>query len=73
MELPILVVLVFSILGLLAVFLILIWIGFRMGRMSADKPISPIIQPKVVPMINEDPYHELMTGEQQKRIPTVEG
>ena len=58
----------------LFVFLLLIGVGFWMGRQVAEKPMTPIITRKSEPpMIEEDPYFQPMYGKPQNRIPTVDG
>lgn len=55
----------------LAMFLGLVWFGFRMGRQSIDKPLAPIIKDKAVPLSDEDPYFEAMNGHEQPSVPTA--
>lgn len=60
--------------AVLFVFLLLIGVGFWMGRQVAEKPMASIITKKdEPPMIEEDPYYEPMHGKPQNRIPTVDG
>jgi hypothetical protein len=58
----------------LFIFLLLIGVGFWMGRQVAEKPLPSIITKKSdPPMIEEDPWFEPMHGKPQNRIPTVDG
>lgn len=52
---------------------ICVYLGFRAGRMTIDKPMAPITQKKEAPAIEEDPYHEAMYGKPQPRIQTIPG
>ena len=54
--------------------IICLYIGFRMGRQSIDKPLPPISKRKVTPgsLVDEDPFFEAMHGRDQNR-PTMEG
>ena len=56
------------------VLFVAVWFGFRMGRQSIDRPLPPIIKPKVKPgsLVDADPFYEPMHGKVQNR-PTVEG
>jgi hypothetical protein len=62
-----------SIVLAVGVFTGLIWFGFRMGRMTVGKPLPPIVKPKPVHLVEEDPYFEPMNGRPQPNIPTMEG
>lgn len=55
-----------------AIFTGLVWFGFRLGRITTGKPLPPVIGPKVVNMVEEDPFHKPMTGEDQPSYPTVD-
>jgi len=54
-------------------------VGFWMGRKTqrpdhAVKDIIDAIMPEdKTPYVDEDPFHEPMTGEKQKRIQIIEG
>ena len=55
-----------------AAILLSVWMGFRMGRRTADKPMPPIIKTAPWNMTFEDPWHKPMTGDDQPSYPTVE-
>ncbi len=55
----------------LFVFLLLIYAGFRMGRIASGQPVAPIISRKDKPLVEEDPYDEPMNGPKPERIPTI--
>ncbi|MFH2075574.1 MAG: hypothetical protein ABIJ57_09545 [Pseudomonadota bacterium] len=55
---------------ILGAFLTILWVGFRMGRQTIDKPLPPIIQPKQGVQIDEDPYFKPMHGSDQPGYPT---
>jgi hypothetical protein len=58
--------------AVLFVFLILVYAGFRMGRIQSGRPVQPIIPRKDAPTpVEEDPYREPMYGKPSERIPTT--
>ena len=57
---------------ILGAFLLLVYVGFRMGRHTIGQPLPPIIKTKQAAFIEEDPYNKIMTGEDQT-VSTVEG
>ena len=46
-------------------------VGFRMGRQSIDKPLAPIIKPKQIATVEEDPWWEPMHGSPRESVPTI--
>lgn len=52
--------------------LVCVYLGFRMGRQSIDKPLAPIKVRREEPLLEEDPYYVAMNGKPQPRIQTAE-
>lgn len=71
-----LILTIFAAVGILAiivaVFLTILWVGFKMGRQTIDKPLPPLIKPKQSSLMEEDPWYEPMHGRPQAHTPTVE-
>ncbi len=55
---------------ILVTFLVILWIGFRMGRHTIGQPLPPITKSGSKTLIEEDPWYKPMTGEDQPSYPT---